>query len=156
VLHKTNAEFFHFCVARFRIKIGHLVEEAKMIKQAERTAVKRWKVRRSGRHWEQVVKDGAKLDCPDRMSYAQQQLWLHRIDVVRPEIRAAFLAYAMFRGKSYKSVEGKTFKRVDVRAVHRVLNSMTKRYPRSDMVYLLAEVQDWVDGAQAPAAAKAA
>lgn len=155
MLHQTNSEFFHFCVARFRIKIGHLVQEARMIKQAERRAVKQWQSRRQ-RDSKQVLQDNLALDCAGSMSYSQQQLWLHRTGIVRCELRAAFLAYAMFRDKSYKSVEGKTFKPVDIRAVHRVLNSMTKRRPQDNMVYLSVDVQNWVDGAQAPLIAKAA
>ena len=155
MLHQINNEFFHFCVARFRIKIGHLVEESRMIRQAELKAVKRWR-RRYRNHLEQLTGDNAKLYCPAAMSYAQQQLWLHRKDVVRPEIRAAYLAYAMFRGKAYKSVEQKTFQAVDGKAVCRILNSMTKPSQYSDPVFSVADVQIWVTGAQAPAAVQAA
>ncbi len=85
--------------AKFRVKIKSLAEEARIIRAEERRMV------------------GQKWDC-DRGC-----LHDHRKRVVGSEQRATLLAYALLRGKAYRTVES-TLKPVDIKAVSRIAKSL--------------------------------
>lgn len=66
-----------------KVKIKSLAEEARIIRKEESKAP----------------------NDPANGVYDQQNLWNHRINVVRPEARATLLAYGYIRGRTYREVE---------------------------------------------------
>lgn len=50
-----------------------------------------------------------KLEEGRHTGLTRQGLYLHRINVVRPEARATLLADCFFRGKEYSEIEHKTY-----------------------------------------------
>lgn len=110
--------------AKFRVKIKSLADEARTIRVEERTA----------------CEHGAYATC--------NGLHEHRVGVVRPEARAALLAYAFCRGVPYGAVEAAgTRKEIDLKRVVGICRSL------ADRLVSPAEVMDWVARSVAPAAA---
>jgi hypothetical protein len=79
-------------------------------------------------------------------------LYLHRINAVRTEARAALLAYGFLRGRSYAALEAKCHIAPDQERTLRLIN----KYRDTDQPLLTAEqLAAWLDG-DAPALAKRA
>lgn len=62
-----------------------------------------------------------KEELNKRNSHVREHLYLHRIHEVRDEARAAQIAYAFIRGKSYSAVEGNTKKQIPLKRVTRLV-----------------------------------
>ena len=91
-------EEFKIIVAKFKVKIKSLAEEAIIIKKEEYKA------------FSENVRN-----C----------LYRHRIDVVRREQRYTLLAYAFFLGKMYSSLEKNAKTKPSVQTINRILKSLT-------------------------------
>ncbi len=89
--------------AKFRVKIKSLAEEARIIRTEEKK-----------------FKDNDWFSCQRR-----HELYWHRVWHVRNEQRSTFIAYAFFRGDSYRSIE-KTAKKVDVAKVTAILRNLAR------------------------------
>jgi hypothetical protein len=85
-----------------KIKIHTLADEARHIQREK----KRW-----------IKKDGRR-DHPLRLS-----LHWHNRDVVRPESRAAHLAYGYLRGRKYRQMEAKCYSPPDMSRVRILVKS---------------------------------
>ena len=99
-----------------RVKIKSLAEEARIIRREERIANKQFNFER------------------------QQELYLHRVNRVRPAARATLLAYQYLRGKPYSECEAKLNEfgpLIDWKAV----KTMVKRYGHVDI-----DVDKWIAG----------
>ena len=154
----TQDEHKQLQVTKLKIKNKHLSEEAKIIRHEER------KLHATARRrWDKYVTAG---NC-NQMTYNQACWWdgynnlrTHRIEDVRNEQRATFLARAFLQGKAYKDVEpyrrttddanwvfwGKVFPRVATMVYkygYRFRpNSQTRRmYTEQDV---RAMVKDWI------------
>lgn len=81
-----------------KVKIKSLAEEAKIIKREEKKA----------------------LSKNDRDKYVS--LYLHRIQIVRPECRSSNLAYGFLRGRPYSKLERKCYEAPDFRYVKKLVD----------------------------------
>ena len=73
-------------------------------------------------------------------------LYLHRINVVRPEARAAQLAYAYLRNKRYRQIEA-TCQIAPNRK--RILDLACKYGPNSDKEIVRQDINRWLDEPEA-------
>lgn len=105
-----------------RIKILSLQAEARIIRREEA----RW-----------VTKDGRR-DHPVRMG-----LMAHRKQEVRPEQRAALLAYAFLRGRRYRQLEAKCRLQPNWQ---RVIELATKYGTEADRKIVGKQVELWAQG----------
>ena len=76
-----NTEINHVALAYLKVKIKSLAAESKIIRKAEIKAKQRG-------HYE-----------------TNAGLYLHRVQIVRPEARSAILARAIITGRAYETVE---------------------------------------------------
>jgi hypothetical protein len=63
----------------------------------------------------------------------RQDLYLHRIQIVRPAGRTAHIAYSMTRGRSYAQIEQKAHTAPDFKAIAKLI---TKYGSEQDQAYL--------------------
>ncbi len=89
--------------AKFKVKIKSLMEEARIIRKEENKF--------TGGDWYVGIR--------------RHELHWHRVWHVRNEQRSTFIAYAFFRGDSYRSIE-KTDKKVDVAKVTAILRNLAR------------------------------
>jgi hypothetical protein len=101
-----------------QVKLATLAEEAKIIRRKEQnyrkwfvTTIPMTKAERQAykeKRWNEVAKARKEKEANRRYDpELRQRLYRHRIDVVRPEARAAHLALAYLKGREYKTVEHK-------------------------------------------------
>jgi hypothetical protein len=81
-----------------RIKIKHLALEPALVKLEERR-------KRAKAHYKALKASKAGNTPAYEDPWLAVEMRVHRLAVIRPEARAAQLAYAFLRGKSYASVE---------------------------------------------------
>jgi len=147
----------HAGLTYLRIKLKHLALEPALVKLEERKkrqSHQRWRNREYARIIEkdeglrkEVETNGSskKLQA-ERVPY--ENPWLavemqtHRVRVIRPEARAAQLAYAFLRGKSYDSVEP-TSKYTP--PMNRVAELVVKYGEQTDKKVALDELITWVE-----------
>lgn len=99
-----------------KIKIKSLAAEAKII-----------------RHAELKLKRLQKLD-------SREKVYLHRVNIVRPEARAAQLAYGFLRGRTYEQLEQNCEKPVPVHYLARLVHKFGGKK------VTVALIEAWVGG----------
>lgn len=116
--------------AYLKIKVLSLAAEAVLIKREEIVCLAR----------------AARMDKPARrrdLESTYAGLRNHRLCVVRPEARAACLAYAFLRGRSYRQVEPTTYSLPDWDKV----TKLVQRYGRGDRREVAGLLEAWKDEA---------
>lgn len=108
--------------AYLKIKVVSLAAEAVLIRREERAMKRR--------------KSAAAAE-------ARVGLRLHRVHVVRPEARAACLAYAFLRGRAYRQVEAKAHSLPDWPRVAKLV----ERYCEGDRKAIMQRFGEWKDEA---------
>lgn len=83
--------------AKFRVKIKSLAVESLIIKKEENKAI----------------------------PIVRESLFDHRVNIVRREQRYTLLAYAYYRGRSYKDVEQNCKNPPNIKTINRILKSLT-------------------------------
>lgn len=86
-----------------KVKIKSLAAEARIIRHEELKFPNARLMRKM--QWAQPI--GGR----DNPTY--QGLHIHRVAIVRPEARAALLAYGFLRGRSYRAIEAKCYQEPD-------------------------------------------
>jgi len=120
--------------AKIRVKLKSLACEAKIIRKDE---IKAKRI---------AQKLAKKRGMSVEDSIVRQSLYLHRIHVLRPEARAAHLAYAFMRNKSYASTEIPRDEHSLTFAVKTRVQAILKKYHSYDIT--MEDVQEWIDGAE--------
>jgi hypothetical protein len=91
-----------------RVKIKSLAAESKIIRHEEKIAYdNRATRRRIAKALRRGLNSEARAYHTNKNLY--DALYWHRKKVVRPEARAAQLAYGFIRGRAYKTIEEKTY-----------------------------------------------
>lgn len=108
-------------LAELRVKVKSLAEEARIIRKEERVAAS---------------------------PATRSSLYRHRTVDVRREQRAALLAYAFLRGRSYAATEGRTAKTApDLSRLRRLVEKFGGvRSAAASMKPLQEQLADWVAG----------
>lgn len=132
-------EQLRFELVKLRIKIKHLALEPALIALEERRARARAHYKAISSTMAEGANTPAYVDPWQRVRLNQ-----HRLHVVRPEARAAQLAYAFLRGKSYDDVEP-TSKNFNANLLARIAELAVKYGPYTDKKLAQESVVVWIE-----------
>jgi hypothetical protein len=140
-----------------KVKIKALADEARTIKAEERKwfqveTVRRYRevdgklrqvgvTRTSHRKRTEMQKANGHMGTPHPLFFGLRD---HRIKVVRPEARAANLAYGFLRGRRYEQVENKAFEQPNWRRVEEIV----RKFGVGDIRDIMQTFASWKDGAK--------
>lgn len=114
-----------------KIKLTTLAAEGRIIRKNEVRILKRLRKARE------------RNKTPSPVSEAERiSLYHHRINVVRPEARAAQLAYGFLRGRRYEELEKKCYEAPNAKRV----TDIVKRFGKTDA---WSGVEEWLKGGPA-------
>lgn len=108
---------------KLRVKIKSLGSESRIIRQEEIHVSKEYRRKRN-----------------PELSRDREELYLHKRDVVRPELRASYLAYAFLRGRGYAQVERKANSEPDIKKIVSNVNRF------STIKVDEGSIVDWLNG----------
>ncbi len=128
---------FRLGLAKLKVKIKTLAEEARIIRHQERAWL-------PGPAWTKVGQTRVRVRPPvandDVRLVVNVNLHQHRVAHVRPEARASLLAYAFLRGVSHARVEAtKMHTRPDWRRVEQIV----KKFGYGDPRDLMQRYSEW-------------